>query len=141
MTVRRWTFLGWTPLHDRGLRPDVEGLGATALSPFAFDMFVKPRLFAWLESFVAWHHVWMLAAYVASALTLVPSLTAGRGDPSRRPGAAWWAAVAYVVAGAAGKMTYLLLNPAFRSLPVAATTPPLSQGRCCRCYGCRSSII
>ena len=110
MTVRRWTFLVGRLFTDRGLRPDV-GVVVTTLSPFAFDMFVKPRLFAWLESLVAWHHESSVAASCrASALTLVPSLTAGRGDPWGRTGAAWWAAVAYVVAGAAGA-SYLLLNP------------------------------
>lgn len=81
--------------------------GATALSPFAFDMFVKPRLFTWLETFVAWHHLFFLAAGVASSATLIPLLAAGRRQPSARLRVAWWAAVAYVVVIGAAALSLL----------------------------------
>lgn len=67
------------------------GYGVTTYSPFAFDMFVRPRLLPELVTFVNWHHVFYWIAFGASALTLVPDLR------SRRRGAAWWAAAGYVV--------------------------------------------
>lgn len=70
--------------------------GVTALSPFAFDMFVKPRLFVWLETFVNWHHLWFLGAVVASAATLAPLLARPRAALPFHLRAAWWASAAYV---------------------------------------------
>lgn len=84
--------------------------GTTALSPFAFDMFVKPRLFTWLETFVSWHHLWFLAAALASSATLVPLLAAGRHQADARLRLAWWAAVGYVAVIGAVSL-WLLANP------------------------------
>src|SRR3990170_802343 len=64
------------------------GYGATTYSPFAFDMFVRPRLLPELVTFINWHHVFYWIAFAASALTLLPDLRSGRRD------AAWWAALA-----------------------------------------------
>jgi hypothetical protein len=66
------------------------GYGVTTYSPFAFDMFVRPQLFPPLVAFVAWHHVWFWIAFLLSAATLVPDLTATRRGP------AFWAAVGYL---------------------------------------------
>ena len=71
------------------------GYGVTTYSPFAFDMFVRPRLLPELVTFVNWHHVFYWIAFTASALTFIPDLR------SPRRGAAWWAAVGYVVVFAA----------------------------------------
>ena len=49
----------------------------TIYSPFAFDMFVRPQLFSWLQPFVVWHHVWYWAAYLLSVATIVPELSNG----------------------------------------------------------------
>lgn len=84
--------------------------GATALSPFAFDMFVKPRLFPWLESFVTWHHLWFLGAYLASAATLAPLIAAGRTAARWHTRAAWWAAAGYLLAAGLAAAA-LLLGP------------------------------
>jgi hypothetical protein len=67
------------------------GYGVTTYSPFAFDMFVRPRLLPELVTFVNWHHVFYWIAFCASALTLIPDLR------SPRRGAAWWAAVGYIL--------------------------------------------
>lgn len=84
--------------------------GVTALSPFAFDMFVKPRLFSWLDGFVNWHHLWFGLAWILTSATLVPVLGRRRAGAAWQKRAAWWGAVLYVaVFGAIG--TYLLLAP------------------------------
>ena len=44
--------------------------GIISYSPFAFDMFIRPRLLPWVNDFVAWHHVWYLGAYAASVASL-----------------------------------------------------------------------
>ena len=75
--------------------------GVVALSPFAFDMFVKPRLFPWLETFAVWHHLFFAGAYLLTVLTLVPVLMRGRRG-ARADQMAWWASVTYIgVLGAA----------------------------------------
>ncbi|MEZ5283317.1 MAG: hypothetical protein R2712_00640 [Vicinamibacterales bacterium] len=84
--------------------------GVTALSPFAFDMFVKPRLFAWLETFVTWHHLWFLGASLVTAATLAPLLKRGRTDARMGVRIAWWAAVAYL-AGMAAASVSLVFDP------------------------------
>ena len=48
--------------------------GVLNCSPFAFEMFVRPQLFPWLSQFVAWHHLWLAGAYVASLVTLTKDL-------------------------------------------------------------------
>lgn len=67
------------------------GYGVTTYSPFAFDMFVRPGMLSELVTFVNWHHVFYWIAFTASALTLIPDLR------SSRRGAAWWAAVGYII--------------------------------------------
>ena len=47
---------------------------AAVFSPFAFDMFIRPRVFAPVNQFVAWHHLLYLGAYALIAITLVPDL-------------------------------------------------------------------
>lgn len=49
-----------------------------AFSPFAFDHFIKPRVFAPVNQFVAVHHLLYLAAYALVAITLVPDVRAPR---------------------------------------------------------------
>ncbi len=71
------------------------GYGVTTYSPFAFDMFVRPRLLPELVTFVNWHHIFYWIAFSASALTLLPDLR------SPRRGAARWAAIGYLVVFAA----------------------------------------
>ena len=66
-------------------------------SPFAFDMFVRPMLLPWLGKFVAWHHLWFCAAYVASICTLPPALRFPATLKSVRQKAAHWLAIAYIV--------------------------------------------
>src|SRR5262245_39496358 len=43
-------------------------------SPFVFTQFTRPRIFGWVNDFVAWHHVWYFAAYLCSAITILPEL-------------------------------------------------------------------
>jgi membrane-anchored protein YejM (alkaline phosphatase superfamily) len=88
--------------------------GVLNCSSFAFDMFVRPQLFPWLSTFVAWHHLWLGAAYLASLISLVPQLDwrvrrAGRQKMAR------WLSIGYaflfgVVAA------WQLLSPALPSL-------------------------
>ena len=63
-------------------------------SPFAFDMFVRPRLFPWLETFVDWHHVWYALAYAVSVITLLPDLISNRARANK---AARYAALSFVL--------------------------------------------
>jgi hypothetical protein len=70
---------------------------ATAVaSPFAFDMFIRPQLFPWLTTFVAWHHCWFAAAYIAGVLSIAPELRRWRA--AQHAGYAEWAALGYVIA-------------------------------------------
>ena len=79
------------------------GYGVTTYSPFAFDMFVTPRLFSELTTFVVWHHAFYWLAYLASAATLIPDLRGPRRG-------ARLAAIGYIVVfGAVG--VYLLGTP------------------------------
>jgi hypothetical protein len=72
-----------------------------AFSPFAFDHFIKPRVFAPVNQFVAWHHVLYLVAYALVAITLIPDL--------RRAGTRRAAAGYLVVFGIVGE--WLFVNP------------------------------
>lgn len=86
------------------------GYAISAYSPFAFEMFIRPRLFPWLTTFVTWHHAWYAAAYLATVVTLLPDIIGrvargDRGERTRR-----WAAAMYVVVfGAVG--AYLVTSP------------------------------
>ena len=62
---------------------------------FAFEQFIRPNLFPWVSQFVAWHHAWYWAAFLASAATLIPDLRALRQNRDGR--AAGWLAVGYLV--------------------------------------------
>ena len=65
-------------------------------SPFVFYQFIRPRIFGWVNDFVAWHHVWYCGAYLLSVLTLVPDLRRPQsGDDTAR--LARRLAIAYVV--------------------------------------------
>ena len=48
--------------------------GVLNCSAFAFDMFIRPQLFPWIGQFVAWHHVWLAAAYLLSVISVWPEL-------------------------------------------------------------------
>lgn len=101
--------------------------GVTALSPFAFDMFVKPRLFPWLETFVAWHHLWYGLAWLLTSATLLPVLARGPHGPSWRARAAWWVSVTYVaVFGAIG--AFLLNAPRLPMLASGTQDPFVVPG-------------
>jgi hypothetical protein len=65
-------------------------------SSFAFDMFVRPQLFPWLSTFVAWHHLWLSAAYLASLVSLVPQFD-WRVRRAGRPKVARWLSIGYAV--------------------------------------------
>ena len=92
---------------------------ASTYSPFAFDMFVRPRLFPWLETFVDWHHVWYAAAYVVSVITLLPDLIGSRARANKT---AWIAAISHVVVFLAiGVM--LLGSPYLRLLSTSTRGP------------------
>src|SRR5207249_7593133 len=43
-------------------------------TPFVFYHFLRPRLCAWVNEFVASHHLWYCAAYLVSVVTLLPDL-------------------------------------------------------------------
>jgi hypothetical protein len=43
-------------------------------SPFVFHQFIRPRIFGWVNQFVSTHHLWYLAAYAATIVTLAPEL-------------------------------------------------------------------
>jgi len=90
------------------------GYGVTTYSPFAFDMFVSPRLFPWLADFAVWHHMWYWAAFLLSAATLFPDLIGSRRGPARMR-VVWWAGAGYlVVFGLVG--VYLVATPHLASL-------------------------
>lgn len=92
---------------------------ASTYSPFAFDMFVRPRLFPWLETFVNWHHAGYAGAYALSVLTLWPDLIGARARANR---AARLAAALYaVVFFAIGVM--LLDSPYLRLLSTSTRGP------------------
>ena len=72
------------------------GYAVLNCSPFAFDMFVRPQLSPFLTAFVAWHQLWFVGVYLASSLSLAPTLR--RRAPAPAPGkAAHWLAVGYVL--------------------------------------------
>ncbi len=62
---------------------------------FAFEQFIRPNLFPWVSQFVAWHHAWYWAAFLASAATLIPDLRSLRENRDGR--AAGWLAVGYLL--------------------------------------------
>jgi len=51
-------------------------------TPFVFYQFLRPRVFGWVNQFVAWHHVWYCVAYLLSVVTLLPTLR--RATPGDR---------------------------------------------------------
>lgn len=69
--------------------------GVATFSPFAFDMFIRPRLMPSLSDFVAWHHVLYWVAYLATVVTLIDDLRA-RADGPRPARAAWGVAIGCV---------------------------------------------
>jgi membrane-anchored protein YejM (alkaline phosphatase superfamily) len=73
----------------------------TAYSPFAFAVFIRPRVFAPVNQFVAWHHVLNAVVYVLTVVTLIPDVRERR---TRR------LALAYIVIfGLVGE--WLLVTP------------------------------
>ena len=52
--------------------------GIVAYSPFGFQIFIGPRVFAPVNQFAAWHHVWYCGAYLASVISLLPDLRRAR---------------------------------------------------------------
>ncbi len=49
-------------------------------TPFVFYQFIRPRVFGWVNQFVAWHHVWYCAVYLISVIALVPDLRRPKAD-------------------------------------------------------------
>jgi hypothetical protein len=50
-------------------------------TPFVFNQFLRVRMFGSINEFVASHHIWYCAAYLASVVTLIPDLKRPRaGD-------------------------------------------------------------
>jgi len=43
-------------------------------TPFVFYQFIRPRVFGWVNQFVAWHHLWYCAVYAISVIALIPDL-------------------------------------------------------------------
>src|SRR5262249_34214028 len=52
-------------------------------SPFVFQQFIRPRIFWWVNQFVATHHLWYCGAYALSVLTLLPELLRSSSTPAR----------------------------------------------------------
>ena len=52
--------------------------GVIAYSPFGFQIFIGPRVFAPVNQFAAWHHVWYGVAYLAGAASVFPDLARPR---------------------------------------------------------------
>ncbi|MBW8867226.1 MAG: sulfatase-like hydrolase/transferase [Acidobacteria bacterium] len=71
-------------------------------SPFAFDMFIRPQLSPALTQFVQWHHLWYVAAYAATVLSVLPAFAWRRADRPIAVTAHWLAAAYVVVAGIVG---------------------------------------
>jgi hypothetical protein len=69
--------------------------GIACYSPFAFEMLIRPGLLPWVNTFVAWHHVWHVMAYGAAIVSLGPELARRPGQPRRSAGQ--WVAASYVV--------------------------------------------
>jgi hypothetical protein len=65
-------------------------------SPFVFQQFIRPRIFWWVNQFVATHHLWYCGAYALSVLTLLPELMPS-AFVSNRSRSVRRLAVAYVV--------------------------------------------
>ena len=84
------------------------GYGVLNCSPFAWEMFVRPQLFAWLAEFVAWHHVWFFGAYALSLITIAPALDWRRRGPPVSKSARIAAAAYAIVMGTAAM--WLLIN-------------------------------
>ena len=83
--------------------------GIVCSSPFAYDQFIRARLVPSVNAFVDWHHLWYLAAYLATVVTLIPELD-WRRPRSGRGRAAQVLAIAYVVLAGA-EAVWLLRSP------------------------------
>jgi sulfatase-like protein len=88
--------------------------GMVSASPFAYDMFIRPRMLPWLNDFVAWHHAWYLAAYALGVASLARDLDWRESRRGARRAAGWLAAAFVVVFGAVG--VRLLFSPYLPSL-------------------------
>jgi sulfatase-like protein len=82
--------------------------GIASYSPFAFDMFIRPGLLPAVSSFVAWHHLWYWAAYLAAAISLAVDIGSA-GKRRVHPGARWLACTFIIVFGVIG--TRLVSEP------------------------------
>lgn len=101
----------------------------TTYSAFAFEMFVRPRLIPWLPDFVAWHHLWTLAAYALSVVSLGPELLHLRSAAGRRHVAPWlalgYSVTAGVIATALTQAPYLPDLPS-QAVDMGAVVVPLA---------------
>src|SRR5438552_12594575 len=52
--------------------------GIVGYSPFGFQEFIRPRVFAPVNQFVAWHHVWYCGAYLLSVISIIPDVKRAR---------------------------------------------------------------
>jgi hypothetical protein len=71
-------------------------------SPFAFEMFIRPQLWPWVNRFVAWHHAWYWAAMLGTVITLVPDLARAQPNSARMHAARLLAAGYVAIFGAVG---------------------------------------
>lgn len=70
--------------------------GVATYSPFAFEMFIRPRLVTSLSDFVAWHHALYWVAYLAAAVTLFDDVRASTTVSNARTSR--WMAVTWLLA-------------------------------------------
>ena len=82
--------------------------GITTYNAFAFDQFVRAGLSPFLTHFVRWHNAWFAAAYLLTAMTLIPLIR--KRPAERRVRMARWLAIAYV-AVIGGASIWLLGTP------------------------------
>ena len=110
--------------------------GIASYSPFAFDMFIRPRLLPAVADFAAWHHLWVLGGVLPVAFSLsadVRSIARGQAGVQT---ARWLALVFIIVFGLVGARLVTtpyvptLTNDA-RSLIFRARVP--AAGRLDRC--------
>lgn len=52
--------------------------GVVGYSPFGFQEFIRPRVFAPVNQFVAWHHVWYCGVYLLSVISVIPDVRRAR---------------------------------------------------------------